>query len=69
MYNLALFMEADDLFPRIDEALIKKLNEIYPEKCPDIDTKDRQIWYNAGQRSVVKMLISVYDEQSNTLRS
>jgi|TARA_R100001163_G_C4936102_1_gene109908 hypothetical protein len=69
MYNLALFMEADDLFPPIDEALIKKLNEIYPEKCPDIDTKDRQIWYNAGQRSVVKMLISVYDEQSNTLRS
>ena len=37
MYNLALFMEADDLFPPIDEALIKKLNEIYPEKCPDID--------------------------------
>jgi len=69
MYNLALFMEADDLFPPIDEALIKKLNEIYPEKCPDLDVKDREIWYDAGQRSVVKMLISVYDEQSNTLRS
>ena len=40
MYNLALFMEADDLFPPIDEALIKKLNEIYPEKCPDLDVKD-----------------------------
>ena len=35
----------------------------YIQKCPDIDTKDRQIWYDAGQRSVVKMLISVYDEQ------
>ena len=43
----------------------RKLNEIYPEKCPDLDTKDRQIWYDSGQRSVVKMLISVYDEQSN----
>ena len=33
MYNLALFMEADDLFPPIDEALIKKAKmKIYPEK-------------------------------------
>ena len=61
-------MAIDDQFPPVDEALIKRLNEMYPEKCPDIDTTDRNIWFYSGQRSVVKMLESVYNEQNtNTI--
>jgi hypothetical protein len=32
----------DDLFPPIDEALIKRLDEIYPESCADPVLSDRR---------------------------
>lgn len=53
----------DDLFPPVDEALVKKLEELYPEKCPDISATDREIWVYVGARSVVRMLRAVYLEQ------
>ncbi len=53
----------DDLWPPIDEALLKKLEEAYPEKCPDPSDADRDIWVYVGRRSVVRMLRSVYLEQ------
>jgi hypothetical protein len=53
----------DDLFPPVDEALVKKLEELFPEKCPDITATDREIWTYVGSRSVVRMLRAVYLEQ------
>ena len=58
-------MAVDDPFPPIEEPLINRLKELFPEKCPDLDAKDREIWYYAGKRSMVKMLESVYNEQNN----
>ena len=55
----------DDLFPPIDEALIKKLDEVYPESCPDPASSDREIWMAVGCRQVVRMLRAVYLEQQN----
>tara|TARA_R100000781_G_scaffold4331_1_gene5426 strand:+ start:49 stop:231 length:183 start_codon:yes stop_codon:yes gene_type:complete len=54
----------EDLWPPIDEALIRKLKEIYPDKCPSIDTPEREIWRYGGQVELVRMLESVYDEQN-----
>jgi len=53
----------DDLFPPIDETLVNKLEELYPEKCPEITASDREIWLYAGSRMVVRMLRAVYLEQ------
>jgi hypothetical protein len=55
----------DDLFPPIDEALVKKLDEVYPESCPDPALSDREIWMAVGARQVVRMLRAVYLEQQN----
>jgi hypothetical protein len=55
----------DDLFPPIDEALVKKLDEVYPESCPDPAASEREIWMAAGARQVVRMLWAVYLEQQN----
>jgi hypothetical protein len=55
----------DDLFPPIDEALVKKLDEVYPESCPDPASSDREIWMAVGARQVVRMLRAVYLEQQN----
>jgi hypothetical protein len=55
----------DDLFPPIDEALVKKLDEVYPESCPDPAASEREIWMAVGCRQVVRMLRAVYLEQQN----
>ena len=58
-------MNDDELWPPIDEAIIRKLDEIYPEQCPSTDMQDREIWHYVGARSVVRMLYSVYADQTN----
>ena len=55
----------DDLFPPIDEALLKKLDEVYPEASHDPSHSDREIWMAVGTRQVVRMLRAVYLEQQN----
>jgi hypothetical protein len=55
----------DDLFPPIDEALLRKLDEVYPEASPDPASSDREIWMAVGTRQVVRMLWAVYLEQQN----
>lgn len=57
----------DDLWPPLDEALIKKLDELIPEKCPEFADSDREIWMYVGQRQVVRLLRSVYLEQQDDL--
>ena len=52
-------------YPGIDEALIIKLKELFPERCPTIDMTDREIWLYSGQVKLVKILESVYIEQNN----
>ena len=47
-----------------DEMLIRRLKEIYPDKCPSIETPDREIWRYLGQVELVRMLESVYTEQN-----
>ena len=55
----------DDLFPPIEEALVKKLDEVYPESCADPALSEREIWMAVGARQVVRMLRAVYLEQQN----
>jgi hypothetical protein len=56
-------MDDDTLWPPIDEALLKKLDATFPDKCPDITDRKRKIWMDAGARKVVLMLHAVYLEQ------
>ena len=44
-------------YPGIDEALIIKLKELFPERCPTIDMTDREIWLYSGQVKLVKTLM------------
>ena len=55
----------DTLWPPIDEALLKQLDQVYPEACPDPAASERDIWMAVGARSVVRMLRAVYLEQQN----
>jgi len=55
----------NECYPAIDEALIIKLKELFPDRCPTIDMTDREIWLYSGQVKLVKILESVYIEQNN----
>ena len=53
--------------PPIDEALIRVLDEQFPDMAPDLDWDDRQIMYRAGQVSVVRWLKHKQQEQETEL--
>lgn len=55
----------DEGYPAIDEALIIKLKEKFPERCPSIEMTDREIWVYSGIVKLVNILESVYIEQNN----
>lgn len=44
--------------------LIKELDAMYPDQCPDLKVSDREIWFKAGQRSVVRFLMSLVKENA-----
>jgi len=57
----------DQLWPPIDDALIVMLNRLIPERGPSLDDDERKIWFNVGQRQVVRMLQAIYIEQQDNL--
>lgn len=42
--------------PPIPENLLNFLDKAFPEKCPDLDAPDREVWARAGERRVVRFL-------------
>ena len=47
----------DDLtLPNNVDDLVKLLNEVYPEKSPDLKDDTKTIYFKAGQRDVVKFI-------------
>lgn len=51
-------------FPPVPLSLVQRLEELIPEKCPDIPMHEREIFFYAGQRAIVRMLREVYNEQN-----
>ena len=47
----------DDLtLPNNVDDLVKLLNEVYPEKSPDLKDDNKTIYFKAGQRDVVNFI-------------
>jgi hypothetical protein len=58
---------ASNLLPVITDDLIQGLDNLYPQRHPDLSLSDREIWYRAGQRSVVDYLIEQQKRQRQTM--
>lgn len=52
-------------FPLIPPSLFSELDRLFPEACPDLKDSDREVWFKAGERSVIRFLKSKLDEQTN----
>lgn len=43
--------------PELSVDLVKELDKLYPARCPNINDPDRKIWFDAGARAVVELLM------------
>jgi len=53
--------------PVIPNALLRALDQMFPDQCPRIDDTERMIWFRAGQRSVVDVLVEHHQRQNETV--
>ena len=58
---------ASNPLPLITDDLIEGLDNLYPQRHPDLSLSDREIWYRSGQRSVVDYLIEQQKRQRETM--
>lgn len=54
-------------FPRIPNDLIEALDALYPERTPDPQWSDREVWMRVGERRVVRTLQRIFDEQNRNI--
>lgn len=57
-----------EAFPPISEALIKALEQRFPNQCPNLTTSEREVWSQVGAAGVVTFLKSVFKDQKMTLQ-
>lgn len=50
-------------FPRLSEQLIAALGAQFPERAAELDWNEKEVWYRAGQVSVVRWLAAKLEEQ------
>ena len=53
--------------PVISDELIEGLDQVFPNRPPDLSLSDREVWYRAGQRYVVDFLIEQQARQKETM--
>ena len=51
----------------IPPTLVSELSKVFPDQWPDLSMPDREIWYRAGQASVVRLLEEAVQNQVNAL--
>tara|TARA_Y200000002_G_scaffold20298_1_gene15627 strand:- start:15775 stop:15996 length:222 start_codon:yes stop_codon:yes gene_type:complete len=66
MLIVSIFFLAVKL-PIITDDLIQGLDEVFPNRHPDLSLTDREVWYKAGQRFVVDYLVEQQKRQRETM--
>ena len=51
--------------PPISEHLVAVLAVKFPDQAPDMDLSEKEVWFRAGQVSVVRWLAAKLDEQQS----
>jgi|TARA_R100001480_G_scaffold101615_2_gene105166 hypothetical protein len=56
-----------DILPVITDEMINALSVVFPSKPPELSDTDREVWFKAGQRSVVDYLVEQQRRQKETM--
>ena len=54
------------MIPTIEKELLQYLEDLYPDKAPDLTMEEKLIWFTAGQVAVVRHLKDQYNLQEET---
>jgi len=54
------------MIPYIEAEIIAYLDQLYPDKAPDLSMEEKLIWFTAGQVSVVRHLKEQFKLQEET---
>ncbi|MCP4126793.1 MAG: hypothetical protein GY753_06995 [Gammaproteobacteria bacterium] len=54
-------------FPTITAETMDALHSLFPKKFPDLQDKDREIWYNVGRQSVITLLEEIHQMQNGNM--
>ena len=55
----------EDEFPVVSAALIKKLDNLVPERSADSSETMQEIMHYGGKRALVRFLMSIHEEQTS----
>lgn len=56
-----------DQLPVVPQELLEALDRRFPERCPEPEWSDREIWIRAGERRVVRFLKRVFEQQNENI--
>ncbi len=56
-----------DQLPVIPKELLDALDQRFPERCPEPEWSEREIWMRVGERRVLRLLRRVYEQQQNNV--
>ena len=51
----------------ISKELLDYLDKQFPKQSPNLNDKEREVWFKSGQASVVKHLKQRFDEQNKNI--
>jgi hypothetical protein len=54
------------MIPYIEAEILAYLEELYPDRAPDLSMEEKLIWFTAGQVSVVRHLREQFKLQEET---
>lgn len=59
---------SDVQVPGIRESILDDLDRLFPERCADLSWTDRQVWFHAGERNVVRFLRDQFNRERSLSR-
>lgn len=53
--------------PVVPQDLLEALEKRFPDRCPDPQWTDREIWMRVGEQRVIRFLRSVFNQQNENI--
>lgn len=57
----------EENLPQVDDELIEWLQDLYPNRVPDIDSPEREVWALVGEQRVVARLVQLRDQLNDNI--
>ena len=59
--------DADIVLPRTADEVVALVDKHFPERCPEADWNERQIWIATGSRIVARFLLELQNRRNENV--